>query len=198
MNNEAILSTVQILERIFAIVLALALGEAFKQFVSDTPKNPDDSFIHWDRFTALAALLLLLIPFYQGMGQYFYQVYHTAQRPKPYSAFLLVDCVAFTLEAALFFVMSRALPMIQWRRFYKTVLLVLILDTLWGSFVWVSHHQAIQWWLVLNILFMAVFVVILSVFRPHNSKWGPRLALLAMIVRTVADYRTSWEFYFPS
>jgi hypothetical protein len=198
MNNEAILSTVQILERIFAIVLALALGEAFKQFVADTPKNPDDTFIHWDRLTALTALLLLLIPFYQGMGQYFYQVYHTTQRPKPYSVFLFVDCVAFTLEAALFFVMSRALPKIQWRRFYKTVLLLLILDTLWGGFVWWSHHQAIQSWLVLNVLFMVVFGIILLVFRSHDSKWAPRLALLAMVVRTVADYWTSWDFYFPS
>jgi hypothetical protein len=199
MNEKPILLTVDIMQRIFTIVLALALGEAFKQFVADKAEKPEDRVIHWDRSLALVAFLLLLIPFYQGMGQYFYQVYLIPeQRPTPYSIYLLVDCVVFTTEAGLLFVMSRALSSIQWRRFYASVLIILIIDTLWGGFVWLTHHQAILWWLILNVVFMIVFVAILWRCAKKGSRWGPILGLAAMIVRTVADYWTSWHLYFPS
>ena len=197
MNEKAIVSTVDSPQTIFTIVLALSLGEAFKQFVADKAERPEDRHIHWDRLMALVALLLLLIPFYHGMGRYFYNVYRTNDRPDPYSAFLVLDALAFTLEASLFFVMSRALPRVQWRRFYTAVVCILIIDTLWGSIVWLSHTQSIIGWVILNLVFLPIFIVILCRFPKYESKWGPSLSLLVMGIRTVADYATAWKFYFP-
>ena len=115
MDDQAILSTVDNLQRIFSIVLALALAEALKQFVADKATRPEDRAIHWDRLMALIAFLLLLIPFYHGMGRYYFEVYHTKDLPRPYSLHLMIDSLAFTVEATLFFVMSRALSLVQWR-----------------------------------------------------------------------------------
>jgi hypothetical protein len=197
MNEKAIVSTVSSLQTIFTIVLALSLGEAFKQFVADKAEKPEDRHIHWNRLTALVSFLLLLIPFYHGMGQYFYSTYISNPRPQPYSLFLMIDVLAFTLEASLFFVMSRALPRIQWRRFYKAVVCILIIDTAWGSIVLFFHPQPIVAWLILNAVFVPVFFLILRRCPAHESIWGPSLAFAAMAVRTVLDYATLWTFYFP-
>lgn len=55
----------------FSIVLALALGEAFKQCVSER----ENGAIQWDRMLALLTFLLLILPFYQGMNRYLLQTY---------------------------------------------------------------------------------------------------------------------------
>jgi hypothetical protein len=197
MNEDAIISAVDNLQRIFTIVLALSLGEAFKQFVSDHAVKPEDRTIRWDRLMALCAFLLLLIPFYHGMGRYFFDVYQTPPRPEPYSRYLLIDSLAFIAMASLFFVMCRELPAVQWRRFYCAVVGILLIDMVWGIGVWLSHRQANAEWLILNAIALPVLVIILAVFRSPRSTFGPILALLAMIVRTVADYWVSWSFFFP-
>jgi len=56
----------------FAIVLALALAEAFKQSVSDKVEEADHEVIFWRKVPALCSFLLLIIPFYQGMSRYFF------------------------------------------------------------------------------------------------------------------------------
>jgi nucleoside 2-deoxyribosyltransferase len=197
-NQEAILSSVNNLHTIFSIVLALALAEAFKQFVSDSPTEPQGQTpIHWDRLMALVAFLLLLIPFYHGMGRYFYDVYHSKSIPHPYPLHLIVDSLAFLIEGSLFFVMSRALARTMWRRFYWAVVMILAVDTVWAFFVWWTHRPEIVEWLIMNCIFLPVFAAILGWCRGRIAKWGPVVALVAMLIRTVGDYATSWDFYFP-
>jgi hypothetical protein len=198
MDEKAILSTVDNLQRAFTIVLALSLGEAFKQFVADKAVKPEDRTIHWDRLIALIAFLLLLFPFYQGMDRYFYNVYRTQSRPSPYSLYLAIDCLMFTLESSLLFVMSRALPLVQWRRFYIAVLIILSADAIWGTIAWLTHTPSISRWVVLDLVSIPVFFVILLVFRLPTSRWGPALSLIVMLIRTIIDYWMYWDFYFPS
>jgi hypothetical protein len=217
MNNDAVWATVENVRQIFAIVLALSLSEAFKQFIADRAEQPGEKSIafkqfiadraeqpgeksiRWDSLLALLAFLLLLIPFYHGMARYLYDVYRTpSSRPQPYSASLLFDVVAFTVEAGLFFVMSCALRLVQWRRFYWAVVIVLCTDTVWGTSAWLGHRQVVLPWLILNAVFLPILIVTLLVFRKTDSRSGPIVALVAMAVRTVLDYATAWSFYFPS
>ena len=199
MNNDAIWSTVESLRQIFAIVLALSLNEAFKQFIADRVEAPSGKSIRWDCLLALLVFLLLLVPFYHGMARYLYDVYHTpASRPQPYSRFLLIDVISFTVEASLFFVMSRALRRVQWRRFYWAVVVILASDAVWGATVWLTHTQAFLPWLILNLVFLAILGAVLMVCRTPDSRSGPVIALIAMAVRTILDYATSWTFYFPA
>ena len=128
----------------FTVVLALALGEAFKQFVTDRfagdghyqEAKQDYPIILWTRLPTLLSFLFLIWPFFRGMNRYFYVTYQNGSMPQPYSLYLSFDGILFTGEAALFFVMSRALPLAKWKLFYLCTLGLLIVDSIWDVSRW--------------------------------------------------------------
>ncbi len=195
--EQSIIVSVENLQRIFAIVLALALGEGFKQVVSDKAHLPSDPFVYWGRILGLISFLLLIVPFFQGMHRYYYTVYMVPTRPQPYAIFLSFDAFIFLVDAALFFVMSRALAIEQWHRFYFTVLLLLIVDSVWGVVVFLFHSDAVLRWLVLNAVTIPIFVLLRYFFRDPKSVWGAGLCFLTMASRTISDYYIMWDFYYP-
>jgi hypothetical protein len=138
MNEKAIQSSVSSLQTIFTIVLTLSLGEAFKQFVGEGKR------IDWYRFPALVAFLLLLIPYSHGMNRYLHNTYASMARPQPYAYYLMIDVGAFTVEAGIFFVMSRTLSMDQWRRFYQAVVCLLVVDLVWEIIVRISRPLVVH------------------------------------------------------
>lgn len=210
-SQDAIRSTVESLQQIYTIVFALAIAEAFRQFVADRADPTEDRTIHWDRLFALISLLVLVVPFYQGMTQYLFDVYievsERSPRPSPYGVYLLIDCVVFTVESGFFFVLSRSLPGKQWQRFYWTVVVLLVLDVVWGSFVLIRdalnitrNLPDIKWWVILNIVCSVLLIVTILLLRKlcqPESWWGRVVAMLIVTARTVADYITSWDIYFP-
>ena len=58
--------TVAFFQTAFTIVLALALGQALGQFVSDEDHRP----LHWDRLPLFVTFILIIFPFFQGMGRF--------------------------------------------------------------------------------------------------------------------------------
>ena len=42
------------------------------------------------------------------------------------------DCVVFSLEAGLFFVMSRSLSARRWQQFYATIVVLMLIDFAWA------------------------------------------------------------------
>jgi hypothetical protein len=156
----------------FTIVLALALGEAFKQFVTDrlgntgTDQEPRSDYpvILWKRLPALLSFLFLIWPFFQGMNRYFYATYKPGALPEPYSLYLSVDGVLFTIEAALFFVMSRALPLAKWKLFYLCIFWLLVVDSIW-SLIALTHMREVQPWMILNLASLPVLGVILWILH---------------------------------
>jgi hypothetical protein len=198
----------------FSVVLALALGEAFKQFVTDRiagegpyqePK-PDFPIILWTRLPALLSFLFLIWPFFQGMNRYFYATYQNGSMPQPYSLYLTVDGILFTVEAALFFVMSRAMPLAKWKLFYLCTLCLLVIDSVWGGTT-LTHTNEVSPWLVLNIISIPVLSTILWMLtRITKAIEITRSKVRYFIVfgmpvlvatRTVIDYWKMWPFYFP-
>jgi len=196
-TEQAVRSSIESLRWLFAVVLALAIGEAFKQFVSDKAEKPEDSHIHWNRIWALVAFVLLVVPFSHGMARYFFETYQEAARPKPYARFLLVDTAVFTVEAILFFVLSRALPQTQWRRFYNTVIILLILDILWGSFTASTHAPRMWTWVIVNLCTVPLLAYFLHYYRARDSTTGMIACMAIIVCRTIADYALSFSFYFP-
>jgi hypothetical protein len=199
--DDAIWASVDYLRQIFAIILALAVTEAFRQFIADRAETPSEPAVRRDAIWGLISFLFLLFPFYHGMARYLYDNYRVASsRPQPYSHFLLFDVVAFTVESALFFVMSRSIRLQQWRRFYVSVVAVLVIDTVWGTVAWRTHSPQVGPWLLLNIIFLPVFIAILLLSKPNSKleKAAPYVAALLMVLRTVLDYALSWKLYFPS
>jgi len=201
MNEEAIKSSIKSLQYIYAVVIALSIAEAFKQFV--LPPNEKNgiqkSGIQWDRLPSLFCLLFLVVPFYHGMTRYLYDFYHIAdKRPSPYACWLLFDCTVFTVEAGLFFVLSRSLPKELCRRFFWTVMVLLLVDIIWGVVVWRFRINVISSWVIVNVVTFSLLWLFLSVFRRSRSWWITALLSLMVIARTVVDYWTGRNFYFPN
>jgi ABC-type antimicrobial peptide transport system permease subunit len=131
-KSREIIQTIDFFRGVIAIVMALALGESFKQFVSESVQKPEHQTIHWNRLPALVSFLFLIVPFYQGMIRYFVITYGDPEKPpQHYSLFLMFDGVTFIFESALFFLMSQALSLSRWRRFYVCVLILLVVDLSW-------------------------------------------------------------------
>jgi hypothetical protein len=196
-NVDVGLSIANNLRNVFGIVLALSLGEAYKQVIADTANNPGEKSIRRDSLPSMASFLLLLIPFFQGMARFLDTAYPQAVRPTSYGPWLLFDICAFTTEASLFFVMSRTLRFEQWRRFYGAVLGILVTDTFWGAVTlnW-RHIETVRPWMLSNLVCLILLGAIFIRFG-ERPKLGPWIACALMLGRTVADYWTSWTFYFP-
>ena len=197
MISEAIKSTVESLETIYAIVIALSIAEAFTQFVRDSASSPNRRGIQWDQIPSLCCMLLLVVPFYHGMSRYLFDTYQTPPRPCPYGRWLLFDFAVFTVEAILFFVLSRSLPQERWRRFFTVVAILLLVDILWGALVWSCHTDVIASWVIVNIVALAALGPALLFLRRY-PRIGLTVGALIVCARTIADYWTGWNFYFPA
>src|SRR5262249_9401946 len=160
-------------------------------------KEAKERHIHWDRLWALVAFLALVLPFFHGMSRYFFDSYHEASRPRPYYVFLILDSFAFTFESVLFFVLSRSLPKVQWRRFYFPVTLLLLVDIFWATISAFCHAPEMWKWVEVNAVFTPLLLEVLAGFRAPDSWWGMRLATVLIVLRMFADFAVSFPFYFP-
>ena len=199
MNAEAIESTVQSLQWIYTVVIALAIGEAIGKVVGKDDTNSDRR-IQWNRLAALIAFVFIVVPFYHGMARYLQTVYDPSSPPSKfgwsYGIFLLFDVVVFAIEAFVFFVLARSLRPKDWTHFHGWVLILLIIDIGWGLVVrWLHDMTAILPWIVVNSV---TLVVLFGVRRSlaHRSA-GLGVATAVVILRTVFDYVFTWSFYFP-
>jgi hypothetical protein len=201
--TKDIVDTVGFYQKAFTLILALALAEAFKQFVADKADKEEDRVIHWDRLWSLISFLFLIFPFFQGTSRYFYVRYlHDPKLLSDYAASIMFDGVMFTIEAALFFVMSRTLSPTLWRRFYYSVLWLFVIDSIWAFFSWQLYAVDILSWLLLNLVATAVlgaFIVVNKCVRPGcTPSMACMICCIGIIFRTILDYSMMWSFYFPS
>lgn len=200
MSQDAIETTVKSLQWIYAVVIALSIGEAFKQFVPVPDLDPDKCKIQWSRFPSLFSLLILVVPFYHGMTRWFSEMYRTDQALQSRGFWLLVDCTAFTVEAALFFILARSLPTNLWRRFNCTAVALLCLDIAWGVFAWIYRTSSISSWVIVNVCTVPVLVGVFLAFRKRSRRLAISVSLVipvVLFIRTVFDYCAGWQFYFP-
>lgn len=195
MPGKAVSSTAEDLRWIYGVIIALSIGEAFTQVV--LPPDSGVLRIQWDRLPSLCSFILLVVPFYHGMSRYFSEMYDIAKMGHHYGLWLLLDCLAFTVEAALFFVLARSLPKCLWTHFTLTVLVLLFWDVLWGAIAWKYRTNTISSWVIVNLGTIIPLGAILLALRTSTSWWAVSLATLIVLGRTVADYGTGWGFYFP-
>lgn len=195
--EQSIQSTIVSLQQIYAIVIALSVGEVFKQFIIDPGSPPHRNRIKWDRLPLLICFLILVVPFYQGMYRYLCDVYSIpSSRPASYGGWLLFDCAVFTAEASLFFILSRSLPQTLWRQFFYRIC---PFDSWYclGSVVWKARTNSISVWVMINLWFCIPLAAILLIFRKQQSCWGIALSIILIFIRSVVDYYTEWALYFP-
>ena len=158
--------TVTFFQTAFRIVLALAFGEALKRFVSDD----DDRPLHWDRIPLFVSFVLIIFPFFQGMAQHMFTTYLDPASAPPYrQAYLTFDGLVFMVQAAIIYVMARAITPNLWRRFYGALLLLLAVDIVWAG-VLVLRGVPIRFWIELDVALIVVLTSVLWFEALFNTK----------------------------
>ena len=186
MSIDSMSQIIENIQSVYTIVLALAIAEAFNQTVRT--KEPEDEShsttiprwfecVHPSRLLSLIVFLLLAIPFFQGNHKYLYLQYIAPLQgphpPKSISAkWLNFDCLIFTAEAGMFFVMSRSLSARRWQQFYATIVFLLLLDFVWALMEkW--HKAALPTeWLWFDIIAAAILSGIIFIdwlFPPRDK-----------------------------
>lgn len=147
MTAESMSEIVENVQSIYTIILALAVAEAFNQAIKESKpveERPATTLARWfdcfhhSRVVSLLVFLLMIVPFFQGNQKYLYLQYIEPLRgsnpPKSISALWLnFDCVVFSIEAGLFFVMARSLSAHRWQQFYAAIIVLLSLDLVWAA-----------------------------------------------------------------
>ena len=191
------IDTIESLQRIYGVILALAITEAFKEFAKptnrDTKEKASDRWPFYpDNIWAIVSLLFLVIPFFQGMNVYLQRTYG-ASSSETHPAWLLFDIAIFTVEAVFIFLLSRSLPRDRWKIFYRLIGTLLLIDAVWGFIVYRAHGAPTTAWVMVNVICGPV--LLLLAWRCENK--GPIVCFVLVIFRTIVDYYTSWDLYFP-
>src|SRR5271156_2811484 len=179
MTIDSMTEVVENIRSIYTIILALAIAEAFNQVVKDREPETEKharTFAGWfdclhpSRFVSLIVFLLLAVPFFQGNQKYLYLQYiaplHLPNPPKSISAvWLNFDCLVFSLEAGLFFIMSRSLSARRWQQFYATIVVLMTVDFVW-TIAERGHRSAVpREWLWFDLAAMLILAAIILVDR---------------------------------
>jgi hypothetical protein len=180
MTTESMKEIVENIQSIYTIILALAIAEAFNQAIKESHPEKEKhatTFASWfeclhsSRIVSLIVFLLLAAPFFQGNQKYLYLQYieplHGPHPPKSVSSFWLnFDCLVFTVEAGLFFVMSRSLSARRWQQFYATIVVLMAVDFIW-AIIEIAHQSAVprEWvWFDLAAMIVLTLIIVLDWF----------------------------------
>jgi hypothetical protein len=179
------------LQRIHAVISALALGEAVRRLISN-PGTAEASF-NAEALPQFIALVCTIVPFYHGMHRHLEATYLFATDVRRPKSVLLIDFVVFVVEASTFFAMA---ALFKTPAFYWVLTAFLTFDAIWAGATALINSVSMFRWCLLNFLAAAAMLLVLSlnVFKSGMDVW---LLTLIVGVRTILDYSTHWRFYFP-
>jgi hypothetical protein len=153
------------------------VAEAFNQAIKENkPREemPATTLVRWfdcfhhSRVVSLVVFLLMIVPFFQGNQKYLYLQYieplHSPHPPKSISAsWLNFDCMVFSIEAGLFFLMARSLSAQRWQQFYAAIIVLLSLDLVWAAIEKLRHSAVPSEWLWFDGLVALVLAAIILI-----------------------------------
>jgi hypothetical protein len=198
-SERRIARSVDSLQKIYSVVIALAIGQAIQTFLIDRPAGTlAAAAVVLGRTPAFLALLAILVPFYHGMNRHLDVVYIERPQEQRAEAALLFDFVVFFFESCLLFAVAYSVgPGLAAFAFLGTLLAV---DVLWAlASHWIHYtrdKQGIFSWAAINAaaIVLGLFVGLTEYYSTTAKGW---LLLVVAIGRTVFDYWFYWQFYFP-
>ena len=189
--------TVDSLQRVYAIVIALALTIAVKLLIESVGIIPHEG-VSKPNSNSLPTILLFvaflstLIVFYHGMNRHLDDTFVIGTKVDPRRLPLLVDIVVFLLEGGLLVVMASTIN--NPKVFLVAWSILLCVDIVWGLFVYFSlKRKAPIKWVFNNLLFLIFAWFFWRVVFPQNAI----LIAVIEILRSGIDYKLNWNFYFP-
>lgn len=210
-RSTKIQRSVDTLERLFSVVVGLAITVAVHKIVFDKNGNCNvlyDSVnktfpflkILADRLPVMLAFIFLIVPFYQGMNRHLDQTYVEQDVPATKEGFLVIDFFVFFIEAC--FLVSLASLVGSGDCAFLVLSALLVFDAVWAFTTHGIHYGKIKpstiTWGWINITTVAV--LLLFYFSQIFPIGGVRSWALSIVIilRTVVDYKLCWRFYIPS
>lgn len=193
--RQANTRTVDALQRVYGMVIALALTTAVKvviEAVGLIAPKPQTGAETSQTAVLFGAFLMTLVVFYHGMNRHLDDTFVIGENAVESRLPLLVDIFVFLLEGALLVAMAYAIPAPE--TFLHVWTGLLAIDILWGLYVYVIvERTAPAKWVLNNAIFLAAAWVVWLRIAP-----GQAIALGTVeMLRSVVDYRINWSFYFP-
>ncbi len=189
-----VIHTVNFFQGAFTIILALALGEALKSFASEDQNQS----LHWERLPALLTFMLIFFQFFESMAEYFYSTYLSPKTALEFvPGYLIFDGIMFMAQGCCFFIMSRSLGPQRWRRFYGSVLILMLIDLVWTS-INQTRGLHVGSWLIIDIAIVVAILLMMWFERGKEKSTRPGYIGLAFFVITAAlGYWFEHDMYFP-
>lgn len=203
MHKQAREQSVRNLQRVYTVVVSLAIVESLRRLLSgfgDTGTPPEIPAI-----AAVVSLLFTIVPFYHGANRYLDATYVTGERyAKPEA--LMLDFIALFLEGLAFFVLSILIE--NTSLFYTLLAVLFFFDAAWVGVTKLTSQSptdrgpAYKTWAFVNIV--AALLILLSIWStlcqftlwPTETVQAIAVTVIALI-RTGIDYATVWSFYYP-
>ena len=182
------------LQRIYAVVVGLAINEALKRFFL---ANGSYQFpvANWPQFIAF---MVTIIPFLHGMNRHLDRTLAEAKKPgqRWKLKFLLIDFGFFIGESCFF--VSLAATVTKPDEFFRLLMWLLLADAIWSLVTLPITHDFSYRWMIINALTCAGIAYMLFWDNQIRQDWKPLFLCGIAIMRTILDYRFVWSFYFPS
>jgi len=187
--------SVDSLQQIYAVVIALAISQAIQSLLKDPSRGTVfDSEQILAGLPPFVAFLVTLVPFWHGMNRHLDRCY-LEKKGAVVQGGLLLDFAAFFLEASLLFAAGWSLR--SGIVLFAYLGALLLVDMFWGLIAHQIHFRAakshVLKWSAVNVVAMALAIPIIAF--PFQSKVNVLSALA--LLRTIADYWLCWDFYFP-
>jgi hypothetical protein len=191
------------LQRLYTIVMSLAVAESLRRLLSDY--GDKGQLPEFASIVAVFSLLITAIPFYHGANRYLESTYITGERKaKPKT--LIFDFIALFVEGLVFFILAVVIK--NTTVFFTTLAILFIIDSIWVGFTYLttiekSRTPNIRAWAIANVIASICLLVFvwsnLLGWNFWSSKTATSIALGATaLIRTGYDYYSTWDFYFPS
>lgn len=204
-TDAAVAANIKILENFFSFVIGFALTQATLKLV-DAWTAASEGALPFGATVLYFALLITIVPFYQGMSRFLYatHVVRPLERPGSRSSPMLLDIWAFLLMSCIIFAMGRFLNDPIW--FFYCWTLLLLIDITWTLLVWWIQRSRVPKWALNNAIWLALAWGYWWAIHRTSFPTAMRADLLPAFaygfvafeaMRSVFDYWINWKFYFP-
>lgn len=197
-TEKVIERSVDSLQKIYAVIIALAIGQAIQALLKD--QRGVAALSSPDVLKALplfGAFLVTLVPFYHGMNRHLDHCY--LEKTEVVQGALLFDFGVFFVEATMLFGVAWSVGADL--RGFALLGGLLTVDMGWGFVSHFIHYKgqkpSIVRWSTINLIAI-VAALFLGLTTAYSADLKPWLLMLVAILRTIADYYFCWPFYFPS
>lgn len=197
-RKERIKRSVDSLQRIYAVVVALAIGRSIQALLLDPQGG---SLAAWNvilpRTWSFVAFAATVVPFFHGMNRHLDRTYVEPVKPAKTDGALLFYFFVFVFESGLLYAAATSIG----EQMTTFILLGALLgvDMMWAIVTgWIQRTEvtpSVKGWAGVNLFALALGLLVGGT-NAAMQDWKPGLLATIAVVRSVADYYFLWEIYF--